>query len=674
MTFAYDNYIQFPTRDLYDSSIMKMAIDAAKDMYDKGEAQLKEFYKDYGDFTSPFAKDMARYGEMVGGVRDMINDAYAHGVDLLRTPQGRAMISQAINKINPAELNMMRSNAKTGYAYLDALQKLRSEGKYSEAQELFDIAFNKGTQFNDFATATPGKVGFNTWDRVSPIKSVSLQEMVHPSFAHIKPHLLSSEEAKTRVGKEYDPRAEYTGVTRADMEGAMRSALPGLVGTPMYEYYKNVARQELINEGKDPTEAEVNERFVQNAITADSQMMTPLSKDYSRYFQEEGLKYKRASLALQQQSLALRRQMQAAKARGDQGGPGTQLTGRSLASTLYHAGMAKAWSADGITKDIINMPGSYEEFGKQAPKIFSDFGKKFKSEYDTSLEALLKTETGKKYSKMVTAAYNKPYNELRSDQRLLLDTAKREAKQFVSKQSILDTQEAYRKQFSIPMDPEAVTMKIGTPLSDNKRVAKVTDGIIDKIYGADDIISNTAGYTKTHTSRSTNEIRNAIRKYGAANTTVSSMEEGYASLRKNGGNFSVVPRVKVVCTDKDGNVKFQRYAYVDIGLSSYTTSGGAYLGDYREEGGQAGRFVEQRGEPYSIGNKTFKGDLENVRFIPDDINAYPNINNWPEFGVWDTDATAKRLHVPYSNLGTFLPDGMGGYDPYEDYNPLLMEE
>ena len=155
----------------------------------------------------------------------------------------------------------------------------------------------------------------------------------------------------------------------------------------------------------------------------------------------------------------------------------------------------------------------------------------------------------------------------------------------VKRNDVLSVQEAYRKQFSIPMDPEAVTMKIGTPLSDNKRVAKVTDGIIDKIYGTDDIISNTAGYTKTHTSRSTDVIRNAIKKYGAANTTVSSMEDGYSSLRKNGGNFSVMPRVKVVCTDKDGNVKFQRYAYVDIGLSSYTKPGGAYLGDYREEGG-----------------------------------------------------------------------------------------
>jgi hypothetical protein len=134
---------------------------------------------------------------------------------------------------------------------------------------LFDIAYNGGINFQDFSTSDD-KNRLRIWDRSSPIESISLQEMVHPSFVNIKPHLLSREEAISRVGSDYDPKAEYTGVTRADMESAMRSALPGLMGTPMYEYYKNIAKQQLIQEGKTPTEDEINERFVQNAVTADS--------------------------------------------------------------------------------------------------------------------------------------------------------------------------------------------------------------------------------------------------------------------------------------------------------------------------------------------------------------------------------------------------------------------
>jgi hypothetical protein len=41
---------------------------------------------------SPFAKDMAAYGDMIKGVRDTINDAYAQGIDPLRSAEGRALV------------------------------------------------------------------------------------------------------------------------------------------------------------------------------------------------------------------------------------------------------------------------------------------------------------------------------------------------------------------------------------------------------------------------------------------------------------------------------------------------------------------------------------------------------------------------------------------------------
>ena len=82
---------------------------------------------------SPFFLFLERYGQMVGNVRDTINNLYANGIDPLRSAEGRAVVSRLVNSINPAEFNMMKANAKTGYAYLDAVQKLRSQGKYSEA-------------------------------------------------------------------------------------------------------------------------------------------------------------------------------------------------------------------------------------------------------------------------------------------------------------------------------------------------------------------------------------------------------------------------------------------------------------------------------------------------------------------------------------------------------------
>ena len=58
MIYSKDQWIQLPTKDLYDSQIMLASINAARDMYEKGLQETKEFNKLYGDFTSPIARDV----------------------------------------------------------------------------------------------------------------------------------------------------------------------------------------------------------------------------------------------------------------------------------------------------------------------------------------------------------------------------------------------------------------------------------------------------------------------------------------------------------------------------------------------------------------------------------------------------------------------------------------
>ena len=76
------------------------------------------------------------------------------------------------------------------------------------------------------------------WNRTSPIESMTLQQFVHPSFANLKPHVLTRDEAISRVGAEYDPTYEYTGIVQSDMERAMRESLPGLIGDPRYQFFR----------------------------------------------------------------------------------------------------------------------------------------------------------------------------------------------------------------------------------------------------------------------------------------------------------------------------------------------------------------------------------------------------------------------------------------------------
>lgn len=269
MTYAYDNYVQLPVVDLYDSATMQMAINAARDMYEKGQDQMKDFYKTYGDFMSPFAKDMERYGQMMGGVRDIINNAYAQGIDLLKSPEGRMLLSRVTNSVNPAEFNAMRANAKTGYAYLDAMQKLRSQGKYSEAQELFDIARSGGINFNDFSTL--GENGFNTWDRTSPIEAASLLDLTYDSYKDRTPRDLTVAdfiESNGLTPAMFDKRYQYTGYLDSDLMKVAPGAAMAIAADPRAAYFRDLAEKKVAARGGSYTQADVDAQFYRDIANA----------------------------------------------------------------------------------------------------------------------------------------------------------------------------------------------------------------------------------------------------------------------------------------------------------------------------------------------------------------------------------------------------------------------
>lgn len=289
--------VEYGAQQIFDPTMANMVLqaqqqynEAARKEYERGLEDFDKFTTKYGDFISPFVKDMARYGQMVGNIRNTINQAYADGVDLLRSPEGRMLVHRLTNSIDPKEFNMMRANAKLGYAYLDALKDLTAKGKSSKELEDYVASLPGNVAFDQFSTEEHG-----AWNRM-PTEYSTLQQFVHPSFANLKPHLLTKQEAMSRVGAEYDPRADYKGITKADMEASMRDALPGLTGNALYGFYRDQAKKQLIAAGiANPTEEQINEQFVQNAVTADHQMMMPLDKDYERYYKDQNLRLQQAS-------------------------------------------------------------------------------------------------------------------------------------------------------------------------------------------------------------------------------------------------------------------------------------------------------------------------------------------------------------------------------------------
>lgn len=274
MIYSKDQWIQLPTKDLYDSQIMLASINAARDMYEKGLQETKEFNKLYGDFTSPIARDVDYwYDNTLKPVRDAINYMYDKGIDPTRSAEGRALIQKLINQAPVAKLNQIRQSAKIADEYVKNRGTMQANGLYDPGFEQFALRdqYGRPVDLSTWSTIDDG-----TWERTAPYKYESLYDYTSPMFKDLKPHELTKAEVES-FGVKYDPRYQYQGISKGDLERVTGERIPGVQNDTLYKYYRDraadVVRKQYIAAGKNPaeiTQDEIDRQFVQDVIQANS--------------------------------------------------------------------------------------------------------------------------------------------------------------------------------------------------------------------------------------------------------------------------------------------------------------------------------------------------------------------------------------------------------------------
>lgn len=276
MVYSRDQWIQLPVRDLYDSQIMLASINAARDMYEKGQQQLKDFQKDYGDFYSPIQKDMDWYNKnVIQGSRDLINNLYDNGEDPLRSSSGRAKISRWLNNMPTGDINKLKMGSKIAQEYIRNRAMLEAQNKYNDD---FERYVNGGKSIENWDTLKDG-----VWTRQSPSEFTTLKAATENWFNNRTPHALTKDDVVS-FGMPYDKRYDYTGYTYKDLTNVASKNTPGWVGSPIANYYRHIAKQQLLNEGvKDPTNAQVETRLQQNVADANKEWMVNPIKQTNEY-------------------------------------------------------------------------------------------------------------------------------------------------------------------------------------------------------------------------------------------------------------------------------------------------------------------------------------------------------------------------------------------------------
>lgn len=276
MVYSRDQWIQLPVRDLYDSQIMLASINAARDMYEKGQQQIKDFQKDYGDFYSPIQKDMDWYNQnVIQGSRDLINNLYDNGEDPLRSSSGRAKISRWLNNMPTGDINKLKMGSKIAQEYLRNRAMLEAQNKYNDD---FEKYVNGGKSIENWDTLKDG-----VWTRQSPSEFTTLKAATENWFNNRTPHALTKDDVVS-FGMPYDKRYDYTGYTYKDLTNVASKNTPGWIGSPIADYYRHIAKQQLLNEGvKDPTNAQVETRLQQNVADANKEWMVNPIKQANEY-------------------------------------------------------------------------------------------------------------------------------------------------------------------------------------------------------------------------------------------------------------------------------------------------------------------------------------------------------------------------------------------------------
>ena len=237
MFYGYENPVEMPISELFDTGLMNAYTQAVKAEYEKGEKRLDDFISKYGDFRSPFAKDIKLWDALtMGRINNVYNQLVSQGIDPLRTREGQMALAKAIRETPVGLLNQLKQSAAAGEQYLKSKGDLQSKGLYSKEMEDYFMKI----PFEQWNTAEYG-----LFDRTSPIQYKDIHDITDDWFKH------SEKKFDEKLTKQKGDGYDYYTVTEDDINGIIDSNVKDFLDSDYGKYYYQKARN--IVQSMNPT-------------------------------------------------------------------------------------------------------------------------------------------------------------------------------------------------------------------------------------------------------------------------------------------------------------------------------------------------------------------------------------------------------------------------------------
>lgn len=230
MILGGEQPVALPTMSWYDKDAFKMYIAAVKDDYDKNLEEQKDFLDKYIDIaaTDPDRKYMA--DNVINPVVNFVNN----NPNAIRSVEGRMMMRQLRNAINPEAIGRIKATAKIADTYNKAMAQMMADGTYSE-----DMQKMMGSYLKDWDSATNG-----AFQQAAPYKIDDVEKVLMPTIESLR----KAYRYDDKLTKEKNDGYRYRTVSPDQITGAMNNAYMDIMSRPGMQYHMKKFLQE--NPGK----------------------------------------------------------------------------------------------------------------------------------------------------------------------------------------------------------------------------------------------------------------------------------------------------------------------------------------------------------------------------------------------------------------------------------------
>lgn len=269
MILGGEQPVALPTMSWYDKDAFKMYIAAVKDDYDKNIEEQKDFLDKYIDMAATDKDREYIANNVINPVVNFVNN----NPNAIRSVEGRMMMRQLRNAINPEAIGRIKGTAKIADPYNKVKAELQAKGLYSKDFE----------DYNGGSLESWDSVKNGVFTKAAPTQLQNLTELSNDFYKDLQPTF------KEKVGQ----FGRRMAITEQDLKDVLTdNVLKQITQSPMGQYYKHIYKD--------------NEDKLKNAIVQSQRSRLRDDVEIDKVAEAEyDAKVKAAELKIKQQQAAL---------------------------------------------------------------------------------------------------------------------------------------------------------------------------------------------------------------------------------------------------------------------------------------------------------------------------------------------------------------------------------